>query len=81
MLKKLLIETRPGYYASAGLFLPPGKIDKPVPAVLFPSGHSTLTWREPANQLIATNLVKRGIAVMGYDPIGQGERDLIILTS
>ena len=78
MLKKLLIETRPGYYASTGLFLPPGEIDTPVPAVLFPSGHSTLTWREPANQLIAANLVKRGIAVLGYDPIGQGESHPIL---
>jgi hypothetical protein len=74
VLRKLLIETRPGYYASAGLFLPEPPLDRSIPAVLFPSGHSDLAWREPAAQIVAINLVKRGIAVLGYDPIGQGER-------
>ena len=76
-LRKLLVETRPGYYASAGLFTPVKTDGRPIPAILFPSGHSTLTWREPGNQLIAMNLAKRGIAVLGYDPIGQGERRMM----
>ena len=83
IVRKLLVETRPGYYASAGLFLPNEQQQathnkgRPIPAVLFPSGHSDLAWREPAAQLVAINLVKRGIAVLGYDPIGQGERRML----
>ena len=76
-LYKLLIETRPGYWAPAGLYLPPNaSAAAPVPAVLQPSGHSAWAWREPDNQAIAANLCARGMAVLGYDPIGQGERNM-----
>jgi dienelactone hydrolase len=74
-IRKLLIETRDGYYAPAGLWVP-NNVSARLPAVLFPSGHSKWAWREPGNQLIAYNLVRRGFAVLGYDPIGQGERGM-----
>ena len=76
---RLLIETRPGYWAPAALWLPkmPG-IGKKVPAVLFPSGHSDTSFREAGAQLIEQNLVRRGFAVLGYDPVGQGERRMTI---
>ena len=69
---------RPGYYVPAGAyvptFLPRGTR---VPAILFPSGHSRLAWREPAAQLVALNLVQRGFVVLGFDPVGQGERQMM----
>ena len=35
-----------------------------VPAILFPSGHSANSFREPMAQLIAANLCRRGFAVL-----------------
>lgn len=72
-VERLLIETRPGYWAPAALWLP-ANTTTPVPAVLFPSGHSDTSFREDGAQLIAHNLALRGFAVLGYDPVGQGER-------
>ena len=75
---KLLVESRPGYWISAGLWLPDGaNASHQVPAVLAPSGHDGSAWRDGGSQLIALNLVKRGFAVLGFDPIGQGERSML----
>ena len=65
-VRRLLIETRPGYWCPAALFMPDNAGGRPIPAVLFPSGHSDLTFREPASQIVSMNLVKRGFAVMGF---------------
>jgi hypothetical protein len=75
---RLLIETRPGYWAPAALWLPlNASAHSTVPAVLFPSGHSDTSFREAGAQLIEQNLVRRGLAVLGYDPVGQGERRMM----
>jgi hypothetical protein len=84
-VRKVLVETRPAYWVSAGLWMPAiersvgynGTATNSVPAILFPSGHSRLAWREQSAQLIAINLAKRGFAVLGFDPIGQGERRML----
>ena len=67
-VERLLIETRPGYWAPAALWLPSNATGR-VPAVLFPSGHSATSFREEGAQLIEQNLVRRGFAVLGYDPV------------
>ena len=79
LLQRLLVETRPGYWATAGLWLPKDHVgsSSKIPAVLFPSGHSANSFREAAAQLVAANLCRRGFAVLGYDPIGQGERRML----
>ena len=77
-VRRLLIETRPGYWCPAALFMPDNADGRPIPAVLFPSGHSDLTFREPASQIVSMNLVKRGFAVMGFgksDRIESSVRD------
>ena len=75
LVEKLLVESRPGYWISAGLWIPTNSSETaPVPAVLAPSGHDGPAWRDPGSQIIAFNLVSRGFAVLGLDPIGQGER-------
>ena len=67
-IRKLLIETRPGYWASCGLWMPANaSAGSNLPAVLHSSGHSSWAWREGSNQLMNYNLVMRGIAVLGYD--------------
>ncbi len=69
-IEKVAFESLPGLWITANLYLPkaPGK----HPAVLFALGH----WNEgkPAAQRMAANLAAKGIAVLAFDPLGQGER-------
>lgn len=70
-IDKVAFESLPSYWVTANLYLPksPGK----HPAVLFALGH----WNEgkPAAQRIAANLANKGIVVLAFDPMGQGERN------
>jgi cephalosporin-C deacetylase-like acetyl esterase len=70
VIEHVIFESLPGYFVTANLYRPEraGR----HPAVLMSMGH----WDsgKAAGQLIATNLARRGIAVLAYDPVGQGER-------
>ncbi len=70
-IDKVAFESLPSYWVTANLYLPksPGQ----HPAVLFALGH----WNEgkPAAQRIAANLANKGIVVLAFDPMGQGERN------
>jgi dienelactone hydrolase len=70
---KLVYESLPGYYVPALFYLPKYASGR-IPAILSPCGHSTVGKAEPAYQTLHLNLVKRGYAVLTYDPVGQGER-------
>jgi dienelactone hydrolase len=72
-IDKLAYESLPGYFVSALLYLPT-KRDGKIPGVLSPCGHSAVGKAEPTYQTLHINLVKRGYAVLTYDPVGQGER-------
>lgn len=72
-VENIIYESLPGFYVTASLFIPEN-IKKPVPAILFCSGHSTGVYRLPTYQLPLLNLVKKGFIVLAIDPIGQGER-------
>ncbi len=69
-LELVHFESLPGYVVSANLYRP--KAAGKHPAVLFSIGH----WDEGkiAGQRIGANLATQGIAVLSYDPVGQGER-------
>ncbi|MBI3856622.1 MAG: metalloendopeptidase, partial [Planctomycetes bacterium] len=71
-VEKVIYESRPGHHVTAVLYLPEGK--GPFPGVLVPCGHSDKGKAEEAYQRISLLLVKNGLAVLCYDPIGQGER-------
>jgi dienelactone hydrolase len=73
VVEKLVYESFPGYFVSALLYKPKS-IDKPVPAVLSPCGHSVVGKAAPEYQTLHINLAKRGFVVLTYDPVGQGER-------
>ena len=70
-IEKIAFESLPSYWVTANLYLPksPGK----HPAVLFALGH----WTEgkAAAQRIAANLANKGLVVLAFDPMGQGERN------
>ncbi len=76
-VEKILFESQPGHYVTALLYLPTqGK--GPFPGVLEPCGHSINGKAAAAYQQAAMLMARNGIAVLCYDPIGQGERYQIL---
>lgn len=72
-IENVMYESLPGFFVTASLFIP-DKTQKPAPAVLFCSGHSTEAYRKQSYQLPLLNMVKKGFVVLAIDPVGQGER-------
>ncbi len=76
-VEKILFESQPGHYVTALLYLPTGR-KGPFPGVLEPCGHSINGKGAGAYQQAAMLMARHGIAVLCYDPIGQGERYQIL---
>lgn len=74
-VEKVIFESRPGHFVTAALYLP--NSPAPFPAVLVPCGHEDPAKAEDSYQRVCILLVKNGIAVFCYDPIGQGERSVM----
>ena len=73
-IEKVIYETLPGLWAAAHVYIPTG-LRAPAPAVLFAPGHWMENGKlEPDIQMCCANLALRGLVVLVYDPIGQGER-------
>ncbi len=72
-VEKVLFESHPGFYITAGLFLPK-KRQNPAPAVIYACGHTELGFRSETYQHVILNLVEKGFIVLAFDPLGQGER-------
>jgi len=71
-IEKVVFESRPNHHVTAVLYLPEG--DGPHPGVLVPCGHSANGKAAEPYQRVCILLAKNGLAVLCYDPIGQGER-------
>lgn len=71
-IEKVIYESLPGYLVTANLYLPstPG----PYPGVLFSCGHSANGKAIDTYQLACALMARNGLAVLSYDPVGQGER-------
>lgn len=69
-LEKVIFESLPKYYITANLYRPnePGR----YPAVLLSSGHHAMGKVDVHR--IAANRAAKGFVVLGYDPLGLGER-------
>jgi len=74
--EKIIFESRPGFFVTAVLYLPESK--SPHPAVLFPCGHSENGKAAGSYQRACILLAQNGLAVLCYDPVGQGERKQIL---
>ncbi|MCK0148151.1 acetylxylan esterase [Arenibacter sp. F26102] len=72
-IEKLYFESIPGVKVTAAFFIPQGK-RKNLPTIIYCSGHSDLAFRSDVYQHVILNLVKKGFAVLAFDPYGQGER-------
>jgi dienelactone hydrolase len=75
-VEKVVYESRPRHHVTAALYLPEGK--GPFPGVLLPCGHSANGKEAEPYQRACILLAKNGLAVLCYDPIGQGERSQIL---
>lgn len=71
--ESLVMETLPGYFATANVYKPVGAKGK-LPAVLMVCGHSANGRMSPVYQRVQRIIASAGFIVMGLDPIGQGER-------
>jgi len=72
-VENVIFESQPGFRVTANLYLPTTSAG-PHPAVLGVAGHSTNGKASSTYQKAFIGFVKRGIAVLAYDPPGQGER-------
>lgn len=73
VIEKLYFESYPGYYVTS-IFAYPKDFTGKLPTIIFCSGHTTEGFRAEGYQTMVFNYVKKGFAVLAFDPIGQGER-------
>ncbi|MCC7423137.1 MAG: acetylxylan esterase [Planctomycetaceae bacterium] len=75
VIEKVIYESRPGVLVTGNLYLPEGASkENRVPGVIIPCGHSANGKAQDVYQSAAISIALNGIAVLIYDPIGQGER-------
>lgn len=72
-VEKVVYESQPGFHISANLYLPKGD-SSPRPGVLFQMGHAVDGKAYDSYQRCCQGLVQLGFVVLGFDPMGQGER-------
>ena len=72
-VEKLVYESSPGFHVSANLYVP-SEAKPPLPAILFQMGHSPNGKAAEPYQRCCQGLARLGYLVLGFDPMGQGER-------
>ena len=72
-VEKVYFQSRPGFYVSADVYIPSSK-KEPFPAVLYAVGHSIAGKAVGYAQTYCIGQVRKGILVMAFDGLGQGER-------
>ncbi len=73
-VENIRFESRPGFHVTAVMLRRADLAGKKLPAVIYVCGHTADGYRSEAYQLVMLNLAKKGFAVLGVDPVGQGER-------
>jgi cephalosporin-C deacetylase-like acetyl esterase len=72
-IENVMFQSRPDFWVTGNLYVPT-RGNGPFPGIISPCGHYPLARMIPQYQSVYLNLVKNGFVVLGYDPIGQGER-------
>ncbi len=72
-IERILFESRPSFHVSANLYRPTGA-SGPVPAIVFPCGHSAEGKLAETYQRFCRLMARNGLAVLTWDPVSQGER-------
>src|SRR5262249_43961677 len=73
VVEKLLIETQPGFFATANLYLPARRAGR-APGVLNAVGHWEHSKAQEVEQARCIGLARKGYVALIWDPLGQGER-------
>jgi cephalosporin-C deacetylase-like acetyl esterase len=71
-IEKILFDSQPGFHVTALLYIPDGKEEAKLPAILMAPGHGATG--KAGDYAFAATFARNGFAVLSYDPIGQGER-------
>ncbi|MGH9665548.1 MAG: acetylxylan esterase, partial [Bryobacteraceae bacterium] len=72
-VEKLIYESQPNFFVPANLYIPKSH-RPPFPGVLFQMGHTPNGKAGATYQRCCQGLVQLGYLVLGFDPMGQGER-------
>jgi dienelactone hydrolase len=72
-VEKLLYESQPNLHVPANLYIPKSH-QPPFPGVLFQMGHTANGKAGGTYQRCCQGLAQLGYLVLGFDPMGQGER-------
>ena len=72
-VERVVYESRSNFHISGNLYVPT-KGAPPFPGVLFQMGHTTNGKADPGYQVCCQTLAGLGYLVLGFDPMGQGER-------
>ena len=72
-VENLLYESQPNLYVPANLYIPKS-YKPPFPGILFQMGHTPNGKAGDTYQRCCQGLVQLGYLVLGFDPMGQGER-------
>jgi cephalosporin-C deacetylase-like acetyl esterase len=72
-VEKLVYESLPDFHIAANLYIPTAA-QPPFPGVLFQMGHTRNGKAGDTYQRCCQGLAKLGYLVLGFDPMGQGER-------
>lgn len=73
-VENIVFESRPNFYVTANLYIPKNA-KLPAPGVVVVPGHAMEDAKNyDLYQMGQLGMVKEGIIVLAYDPIGQGER-------
>lgn len=72
-IENVMFQSRPNFWVTGNLYIPTTG-NGPFPGIISPCGHYPLARMVPQYQSAYVNLVRNGFVVLGYDPIGQGER-------
>jgi len=75
LVEHVLYASRPDFLVTANLYLPKERKGR-VPGVLFTCGHSYNGKAYPLYMKTCIRLAREGYAMLTYDPINQGERDI-----
>lgn len=72
-VEKLVYESLPNFHIAANLYIP-ANAQPPFPGVLFQMGHTRNGKAGETYQRCCQGLAQLGYLVLGFDPMGQGER-------
>ena len=75
-IEKVIFASQPNHHVTANMYLP--ETAPPYPCVVVASGHSRTAKAADYNQRFGIIMAKNGMAALVYDPIGQGERSMIL---